>query len=655
MKTPRNPVVLLTLAVGGIVVVYLQFNICHRQPTAGDEKVTKWHKNVPSEQWSKDNLKVQESVEKCQVEFVDPFHPDIVQLVVRPAPTLRCDLNFLPEITMVESRQLKVDRTKLRGSTGHATFSHCRYRNVAGKPEDDMKIVFSEWSEPFRSSVRLGEDSEFIHVNCFSDSKEENIISKSFFSLVPTRRHLDKLYDVKLNKRRVKYQPRETLNVVIVGIDGLSRHQFMRTMPKTYKYLTRALGSFDFTMQGQHGDNTFSNFLPLLSGNLESEVKEWWNNTQPQDAFGFMFDDFEKAGFRTLYSEDNPLYSGFYWGDRFFINPLTSYWNRPLHLAMVAERGFVTRNGSCLGPQTISEFQLNYLLDFLNTFHDKPVFAVSFFDAITHYETASAGVIDEHLFNFYKSLNRKGHLNKSLVILLSDHGPRWGKVRQGPNGRVESRNPLLFLTFPSWFLQKYKTVEENLRANTRVLTSYLDAHQMLLDLLYFQSAQRAPIQRSPKGLSMLEKLPQRTCDEAYIPEHQCFCKKWIETPIDISSRLARDVSRFLLLEIKSRSDKTECEEFSLGEILTVHLLTAQVADQAEDKKHPGRKLYQVRLTTRPGLASFEGKVHYNSVSKYYKVEKEIERLNLFRGERECLPTRRQVYCYCKGNNRKYDN
>ncbi|KAK3741375.1 hypothetical protein RRG08_034420 [Elysia crispata] len=657
MKIIRCKFLLLIIVVSLITVTYLHFNICSRQTTSLTErKVLNWLKHVPYGKVLRYNYNTRAvaslwSTKKCQLEGIDPFHPGIVKSVVHKAPTLRCDQNFLPEITSVENRQLKVD-IKLHGVTKIANFSHCRYRNITGVHEDDQKITFFPWSESFNTSISLGEDPEFFQVKCYGDSSEQIVISKSFFSLVPKRPHLDKLYDVKLSKRQVKYQPTETLNIVIVGVDGLSRHQFMRTMPKTYQYLTDVLGTFDFTMQGQHGDNTFSNFLPLLSGNLESDVKKWWDPSQPQDEFDFIFDDFEKAGYRTMYSEDNPLYSGFYWGDRFFVNPLTSYWNRPLHIAMVLENGFITRNGSCLGPRTISEFQLDYVLDFLGTFPDKPVFAISFFDAITHYETGSAGVIDDHLLDFYKSLASRGHLDKSLVILLSDHGPRWGNVRQSPNGRMESRNPLLFLTFPLWFLQKYPDVAQNLKSNTKRLTSYMDAHQMLLDILYFKSRVQAPLQRSKKGISLFEKIPYRSCDETFISQHQCFCKRWIEIPVDLSSQIALEVSNVLLQEVKSRSDKDKCVEFSLSHIISVNLLTEQNVNLQEQANQSGKKLYQVRLSTRPGLAIYEGKVHYDSIHRNHKVEEDIDRLNLFLGEVECLPTRRQVYCYCKNNPRK---
>ncbi|KAK3741373.1 hypothetical protein RRG08_034418 [Elysia crispata] len=596
-----------------------------------------------------EKFSLRDYTEKCRPEITDPFHPDIVKSVVNKAPPLRCDHDFLTEITFIQNHQLKVDISKLDVRIGNSKFSHCRYRSIIGLPNDDQKIGYSVWSKPFYNSISLQKNSEFIQVKCYSDSLEKSVISKSFFSLVPKRPHLDKLYDVKLNKRQVEYQPMETLNIVIVGVDGLSRHQFMRTMPKTYQYLTDVLGTFDFKMQGQHGGNTFSNFLPLLSGNLESDVKNWWDPSQPQDAFDFIFDNFEKAGYRTMYSEDNPFGSGLYFDDHYLIKPLTSYWHRPLHIAMLSEDGFESASGSCLGARPVSEFQFDYMLKFLSTFPDKPVFGLSFFDAVTHYDTGSAGMLDEHLLSFYKSLSVRGHMNNSLVMLFSDHGARWGKVRQSPHGRFDGRNPFLFLTFPPWFLHRHPDVLQNLKANTCVLTSFLDIHQMLLDLLYFKSKFKAPITRSSKGVSLLNSLPERSCGEAYIPDNECLCRRWDETPIDVSAPIAQQVSNVLLQEVKSRSDRAKCFEYSLRKVISVKLLLGYTVNFDRDETPIENKHYLVRLMTFPGQAIFEGIVHHDPSSERRTEVTEIERLDLYRGEVHCLPNLRQIYCYCKDN------
>ncbi|GFO11185.1 hypothetical protein PoB_003769000 [Plakobranchus ocellatus] len=453
----------------------------------------------------------------CTFPNFDPFDPAIIKIAVGNKTTLRCDLDFMPLLTYIDGRNLKVNTTQVDISLGTGNLSHCRYRNITGGPFDYSSVEFSDWSKTFRESVALEEDIEFIEVECFRRKPYNVSISKSYFSLVPRRKHLEKLYNVRLKKRSIEYQPQETLNIVMVGLDGLSRHQFLRAMPGMYTYLTKTLNSFDFTMHGQLGPASLPNLLGLLSGSTLEEVSEWWDFAQPEDAFDLMFKHFENAGYRTLFSENNTKHGAFYWGNRKFLYPQASFWDRPVHLAMRADKGYIRRNGVCLGSRPISEFQLHYLLDLIGTFSDKPAFTFTWIDKVSHDDTPNVGNIEEDLFKFYQTLTATGYLNRTLVILFSDHGQRWGKLRLTPNGYVDSRNPFMMFTFPPWFLKKYPYLANNLRENTRVLTTHLDTHQMLLDLLYFKSKEHPPFYKSRKGLSLFKRLPDRTCNEAHIP------------------------------------------------------------------------------------------------------------------------------------------
>jgi hypothetical protein len=45
--------------------------------------------------------------------------------------------------------------------------------------------------------------------------------------------------------------------------------------------------------------------------------------------------------------------------------------------------------------------------------------------------------------------------SKTVLFFLSDHGIRFGAVRQTSVGKLEERLPFMFLIFPDWFLKKY--------------------------------------------------------------------------------------------------------------------------------------------------------------------------------------------------------
>ncbi|GFO11182.1 hypothetical protein PoB_003768700 [Plakobranchus ocellatus] len=98
----------------------------------------------------------------CTFPNVDPFDPAIIKIAVGNKTTLRCDLDFMPELTYIDGRNLKINTTQVDISLGTGNLSHCRYRNIRGGPFDYSSVEFSDWSKPFSESVALEEDIEFI-------------------------------------------------------------------------------------------------------------------------------------------------------------------------------------------------------------------------------------------------------------------------------------------------------------------------------------------------------------------------------------------------------------------------------------------------------------------------------------------------------------
>ncbi|GFR97513.1 pesticidal crystal protein cry1Ac [Elysia marginata] len=382
-----------------------------------------------------------------------------------------------------------------------------------------------------------------------------------------------------------------------------------------------------------------------------AEVNRWWNFRKPEDAFDLIWHDFETAGYRTFYCEDSPRGGGFFWGKRSFIYPQTRYWSRPIELAMFDEPGFFRRNGSCFGSRTVPEYHLEYFMRFLDTFPNKPVAGITFIIKLVHDDSTKAVIIDEYIQHFFKTLEARGHLNKSLVMFFSDHGQRWGKIRQTYNGIVESRNPFLILTFPAWFRKKYPEIVRNLNINTRRLTSHFDTRQMLLDLLYFKGREPTPPYRGRNGLSLFTEIPaNRTCKDAGIPSNQCLCGQGVQKFLKTSDLMARTLGDALLKAVKKKSDPVHCEVYKLDKLLQVGVLSVPGASYKEKRRYI---VASVRLTVKPGGAMFEGNVHLNLDTKHMSVDSNIERLNMYQGEVECQPTsREQMYCYCKGNIKK---
>lgn len=63
-------------------------------------------------------------------------------------------------------------------------------------------------------------------------------------------------------------------------------------------------------------------------------------------------------------------------------------------------------------------------------------------------------------------------------MILGDHGNRYDHFRKTTLGRIEDRMPLLGIILP----ESLETFRANLLSNSKVLTSWYDVHETLLDI-----------------------------------------------------------------------------------------------------------------------------------------------------------------------------
>ncbi|BFZ21884.1 hypothetical protein BsWGS_24923 [Bradybaena similaris] len=578
----------------------------------------------------------------CVFPEVDMYEPSVTAIAGLNLTTLQCEGTYLPDLTYIQGTTIIVNTSKVAEYQGNGTFQHCRYRHIWRNDSDDNRYIFSEWSQPFTDKIQLPTNSEFVSVQCWND--QSKMVSNTYSCLVPRKEEFDDLYSTNLKKREVLSAPKETLNVVIIVMDSLQRYQFIRGCNETYSYLINSLKSFDLTMHSQLAQNTFPNFLPLFTGHSYDETEKWLTMSQLKDSLDMIWYEFEKAGYRTTYTESSD-WGGFNFNNKGFKEPFSRYYPRPFHLALDDDKRLRKASWFCAGNQLHLNVRLNYVGRLLDTFPDKPVFAVAMLSRETHDEQMFAKLFDEHILNFYKWMGERGHLNRTLVAILSDHGTRWGKFRDSVNGHFESRTPFTILTFPEWFLKKYPDVAENLRINTKRLTSHFDTRATLLDLLYFKSDNPPPLAPIRHGMSLFKEIPgNRTCYDASIPLEFCMCGYKDVENIDISSDLSNKLARKLVTEINGRTHPV-CAEYNLTQIIVVNKVSFEGSD---DKKSQGDALYKVRIQADPGRAIFEAYIQVRNKPVAWNVGEFIFRLNAYKGQSDCAkhPLHRPM-CYCK--------
>lgn len=80
------------------------------------------------------------------------------------------------------------------------------------------------------------------------------------------------MYINNLSKRKSVLYFVAQLNVLMVGIDSISRLNFRRQFPKTYAILKNKLHAFEMYGYNKVRDNTFVNLVPMFLGNPLSIV-----------------------------------------------------------------------------------------------------------------------------------------------------------------------------------------------------------------------------------------------------------------------------------------------------------------------------------------------------------------------------------------------
>ncbi|KFM75363.1 hypothetical protein X975_09377, partial [Stegodyphus mimosarum] len=267
------------------------------------------------------------------------------------------------------------------------------------------------------------------------------------------------------------------LNVILFGIDSISKLNFLRHFKKTRLFLEQHLSPFEMNGYIKVGDNTFPNLTPLLTGHF---VEYYWNesvrNTMFFDGIDLIWKIFSKKGYRTFYAEDDPIYGTFNYNKRGFKHPPTDYYYRPLYLAIDGSTLKKKSKPYCIDSQLEVDIVHNYLRDFIVTMRSRPYFAFLMVSKLTHNYLNYASYADEPTYRLLKNLWEIGAFNKSLLVLFSDHGIRFGAIRQTYIGKFEERMPFMYIYVPPKLLKKYPQFAKNLWSNQNRLTTPFDIH-----------------------------------------------------------------------------------------------------------------------------------------------------------------------------------
>lgn len=507
---------------------------------------------------------------------------------------------------------------------------------------------YAKQNKWFTSQINVEE--EFVRVICHIDYTE---IYRDFHAFVPIKEDVEDRCNIALTK--------DTVSVLIIGIDAISRLNLYRHMPETVSFIKQNLNFVEMLGYNKIDDNTFPNLIPVLTGlSVEQLEKSCWPTQDSYfDNCSFIWNKYSSHGYRTMFAEDASWMGMFSLYKRGFLKQPTDYYTKTFDNVSENEIGRQRRslNNLCIGVRLSFKVLLEYLSKFAVTMLDKLTFSFVWSASFSHDFLNLPKYSDKDYVQLFEKLLNTGVFNKTILIFMSDHGIRTGKILTTYQGHLEDRLPFLFIAYPDWFKKKYTTGVRNLRKNMHRLTTPFDLHKTLKDLSNLNKLDRTKIKRrtsllytlktQPRGISLFLPISEnRTCEKAGIVEHWCTCHKKVNVPTN-NSNVKQSVD-FLMMSINELFITfPQCSVLKLDKIINARL-EKSTAHKAVNTTNIGTQDYTVIIETVPGNALFEATIRRNAYWKTYSLGGPISRINVYENQSYCVSHfRMKLYCYCQ--------
>ncbi|RZB73460.1 uncharacterized protein BDFB_010973, partial [Asbolus verrucosus] len=576
---------------------------------------------------------------KCKIPDLEPFDPQVKKFYHPEKYTPCRKLELLTYVTKTDNiATLHIDTEIVPSYTKNNVI--CCYSNITrqenkNNPDDGLTISACI---PFKDNVTLHED--FITVKCKNSKTKKKIYENTHAAITINSNVKRKLETLNNNTN--------PFSVLFVGIDSISRLNFIRSLPTTYQFLE---DNEWISLKGYNkiGDNTFPNVMAILSGFNESYA---YATCDPKklnklDYCPLIWYDFRKFNYVTGYAEDEAWINTFNYRKKGFTHPPTDYYFRPY--IMGSERLKMVRKDEmnyCTGPETAGERILNIAKDFAITFKDYSSFAFFWMNTFSHNELNSPSGMDKKVKGFLEDIANSGVLENSIVIFLSDHGMRFGEIRYTPIGWLEERLPFIYISVPERFQKQFPNEYRNLENNRHQLTNPYDLYMTLQHILILSGFNYTmkPSTACPgcKSLFMNTK-SDRSCEDAAIEQHWCTCAGY--NPISQNNQTVKDASNYIVGQIHAiihakRSD-SKCAKYYVNRIIA-----ASISETFTYKND----IYLLLVIETKPKAVFEATISYtNDASEdTFQLKGGISRLDRYSSHSRCTDDAYlKKYCYCR--------
>lgn len=296
----------------------------------------------------------------------------------------------------------------------------------------DYSVVRNETINLLHFGQRTKIDAEYVQVLCENGNLSNLFVD--FHSFFPKQSQEAKVVD-----KPQKY------NVMILGIDSVSKLNFHRMLNTSSKTVLDDLEAIEMHGYNKVGDNTYPNLIPLLTGLSADELNGACLSSNASIYFDnchFIWDDFKHKGYGTLFSEDSAVLSLFnYFKNGFEKQPVDHYFRTMLHqIEKDIAYNKVGNYKLCLGSQRPIDVLFKYMKKFVRSMANQLFFSFFWTSSMTHDFIQQPLLIDHDLSDLLLQIKAEKYLENTILFILSDHGIRFGSFRQTTfQGMVEER------------------------------------------------------------------------------------------------------------------------------------------------------------------------------------------------------------------------
>ncbi|CAG7731387.1 unnamed protein product, partial [Allacma fusca] len=517
--------------------------------------------------------------------------------------------------------------------------------------------------------------SGFLEIQCTTTTNGTDIKLKEYIaSVVPPEIHTNKTRakveywhgervdsgedDQMEIKKRASLPP----NVLILGIDSTSRLHMYRSLKETKEFLMEN----DFVeMRGytKTGVNTFPNMMSILGGMEENHYPCWKDKKNFLDDCPLIWKNFSSSNYITALLEDSAGIANFNYMKTGFLEQPTDYYFRPVTVAYHDKLSHAYSYSGCVGGMTQTNFMLQYLQDFVVEMgrNEVPYFLLSWFSTLGHQDINNLKPMDSTFRQVLSDfVNEESYnSNNTIIFFISDHGYRFGSYRETFLGYYEDSLPFFYVRIPPTLKLSHPDWWDNLRINSHRLTSPLDLHATLEDILslnYASSAKKPfPFTHSNwdaswrQVYSFFEETPlNRSCVSSGVP--QLYCRCGVTPTADTISNSSIKFGEFVIKAVNGL-----LLEFILNDTCVPlqfsKFLYRRELSEGEVWNNFGELItyedHLVGLEATPSKAHFEARVWLFQNDTMMLIG-DVSRINSYKGQNDCIKDYTlKNFCMCR--------